>query len=146
MITATWIKDLVMHESPSPTIMWILGRGLESVSLISPQFLSKSSTVPPKRLVKSVVMAMTPAPMKVRYPTVLTPGVAGKVAVSLSKLLDMAIPKKANHRTGWISEANRRGRDRKNFNISRQYIVRYPVCISYSFCPQVSPCGKLNLQ
>jgi len=111
---------LVMPESPISIMIWILGIGLERVSRISPQFLSKSSTVPPKRLVKRVVMAMTPAPMKVRYPTVLTPGIAGSVAVSLSKLFDIAIPKKASQRAGWTSEANRRVRNRINLSMSRQ--------------------------
>ncbi|WP_243684547.1 hypothetical protein [Methanosarcina barkeri] len=57
--------------------------------------MSNSSTVPPKRLVKSVVMAITPAPMNVRYPTALTPGITCIVAVSLSKLFDIATPKKS---------------------------------------------------
>ena len=49
-----------------PTIMWFRGMGLARSSLISPQFLSKSRVMPPNRLVKSVVRAMTPAPMNVR--------------------------------------------------------------------------------
>jgi len=130
MITVAWIKDFVMAESPIPMIIWILGRGLERVSRISPQFLSKSSTVPPKRLVKSVVMAITPAPMKVRYPTTLTPGITGIVAVSLSKLFDIATPKKASQSAGWTREVNRRVRNRTNLSMSRQYMVRKPLCIS----------------
>jgi len=66
MITITWIKDLVTPDRPIPSMMWFLGMGLARSSLINPQFLSNNSVMPPKRLVKRVVRAITPAPMNVR--------------------------------------------------------------------------------
>jgi len=60
------MKDLVIPERAIPKMIWFLGSGLAKISRISPQFLSKRRLIPPKRLVKSVVIAITPAAMKVR--------------------------------------------------------------------------------
>ncbi len=65
-MTSTWMKDLVTPDSPKPRIMWFRGMELAKSSLISPQFLSNSKVMQPKRLVKSVVRAINPVPMKVR--------------------------------------------------------------------------------
>ncbi len=66
MMMIDWMNALVIPDSPIPKMMWFLGRGLAKISRISPQFLSKRRLIPPKRLVKSVVMAITPAAIKVR--------------------------------------------------------------------------------
>ncbi|OQC65885.1 MAG: hypothetical protein BWX50_01472 [Euryarchaeota archaeon ADurb.Bin009] len=66
MMMATWMNDFVIPERLIPSMMWVRGMGLASISRISPQFLSKRRLIPPKRLVKRVVIAITPAAMKVR--------------------------------------------------------------------------------
>ncbi len=108
MMMTAWINDLVTPESPIPKIMWFLFIGLARISRISPQFLSKRITIPPKRLVNNVVIAIIPAPMNVRYPTTCIPGGTGIPAMSLSKLLDIAMPKKASQSAGWRSDETRR--------------------------------------
>lgn len=66
MMIATWINDFVIPERLTPSMIWVRGMGLASISRINPQFLSKRRLIPPKRLVKRVVIAITPAAMKVR--------------------------------------------------------------------------------
>jgi len=65
MMMMAWMNDWSTREAdPEDDVVAV--HGLARISRISPQFLSKSITIPPKRLVNSVVIAMIPAPMKVR--------------------------------------------------------------------------------
>ena len=61
-----WMKAFVTPERPMPRIMWVRGMGLTMISGIRPKVLSNRRLIPPKRLVKRVVMAITPAAMNVR--------------------------------------------------------------------------------
>jgi hypothetical protein len=94
--------------------------GLAMISRMRPQFLSKRMIIPPKRHVNSVVIAMIPAAMNVRYPTACAPGGIGTPLISESKLLDMAIPKNASQRAGWRSDENSMVLNRTNRIMSRQ--------------------------
>ena len=120
MMMMAWMNDFVTPERPIPKMMWLRSMGLARISRISPQFLSKRITIPPKRLVNSVVIAMIPAPMKVRYPTGWAPEGNGIPAVSWSKLLDIAIPKNAIQSAGWRSEETRSVLNRTKRIMSRQ--------------------------
>ena len=60
---AAWMQDLVIPERPVPSTMFARLMGAAITSRSRPQFLSKRRLMPPKRLVKSVVIAITPAHM-----------------------------------------------------------------------------------
>ncbi len=77
---------------------------------------------------------MTPAPMNVRYPTCPIPEGMLYSTFILSKLLDMAVPKKAIHNAGCTSVVKSRDLNLKNFIISFQNTGQNSVFMIISSC------------